>query len=528
MTSKQEKKVQFDDMKLPEGTMKAKAFFWQDTVNLMPLAKEDTKINMASARPTKYVNENPENTKVIGIMGASTTHEGRYTAFLYQYYATRYPGSNIILLNKGAAGDGPTWMLERMEWDIYNENDPLGYGACDEVYVCLGGNELSYAAYTDGRMDEDEYEDYYNGVNKYKNDPNKIGQTVPSMRKRVDDVMVHYKELLQWAKENNKIITVGPPTIFDESDNFESTLSYGICRGANHVFGMLADELEKFAAENDMPYVNLWRATNEMTDEIRANHPEATTVITRSDGIHHSDNGGYLVGYAFVRGQETDEIVASVEIDANNGSTVTDTATVSDLSYSSTGVSYNYLAGALPLYAKSAEYKYAENYGVDITNTMNKEIIKVTGLEEGTYTIKMVGVEVCKVSADDLANGVNVGIMDNNPGQIQSKAAYDNYYARRKTHEGELRTLCNCEHWTRVANYKLYGVAYNDPMYASLTADEWVALCLKLKAQTTITGSENYATNKYKQDTFVAEVRACIDGLAKDTIPTQHLVEIYK
>ena len=58
-------------------------------------------------------------------------------------------------MNKGAAGDGPTWMLERMEWDIYNENDPLGYGACDEVYVCLGGNELSYAAYTDGRMDED-------------------------------------------------------------------------------------------------------------------------------------------------------------------------------------------------------------------------------------------------------------------------------------------------------------------------------------------------------------------------------------
>ena len=97
-------------------------------------------------------------------------------------------------------------------------------------------------------------------------------------------------------------------------------------------------------------------------------------------------------------------MISSVEIDANNGSTVTDTATVSDLSYSSTGVSYNYLAGALPLYAKSAEYKYAENYGVDITNTMNKEIIKVTGLEAGKYTIKMDGKTVAEVTAEHISS----------------------------------------------------------------------------------------------------------------------------
>ena len=265
-----------------------------------------------------------------------------------------------------------------------------------------------------------------------------------------------------------------------------------------------------------------------MTDEIRANHPEATTVLTRTDGIHHTDSGGYLVGYAYVRGQETDEIVASVEVDALTGSIVTDTATVSDLSYSANGVSYNYLAGALPLYAKSDEYKYAENYGVDITNTMNKEIIKVTGLADGTYTIKMDGVEVCKVTAQELENGVNIGIMDNNPGQIQSKAAYDNYYARRKTNESELRDIFNSEHWIRVANYNYNKVDYSNPMYKTLTASEWIALRTKLTNQGTVAGSSNYATYKNKQDSLISEVRACIDGLARDTIPTQHFVEISK
>ena len=64
---------------------------------------------------------------------------------------------------------------------------------------------------------------------------------------------------------------------------------------------------------------------------------------------------------------------------------------------SKTKVTYTYLPQALPLYAKAPGYEYAEKYGVDVTNTMNKEIIKVTGLEAGKYTIKMDGKTVAEV-----------------------------------------------------------------------------------------------------------------------------------
>ena len=261
-------------------------------------------------------NENPDDYWVVGLVGASTVQAGQYSAFLYQYYATRYPDKKIILINKGSAGCTAWDIYKRLNWDIFNEEDPLGYGACDEITIMVGANDLSYGMYTDGKMAEDEYEAHYDGKKKYQNNPAKANSYVPDMTRKVEECFNTYKRVVKWCKEHDKKVTFTPMTLYDESDAFESTLSYGVCYGANHAFGMLSDRLEQYAKEEGIDFIDTWGLSNEYTDKIREYNPAIKTVVTGTDGLHHSSNGGYLIGYIIANEQEKDDIVASVEIDA--------------------------------------------------------------------------------------------------------------------------------------------------------------------------------------------------------------------
>ncbi len=523
--------IDFSDVVLPEGTVKAKAFAWQDTINLMPLATEETKITYDGDLTFVNKNADPEDTWVVGLAGASTVQAGQYAAFLYQYYATRYPDRNIVILNKGCAGCTAKDVYNRLEWDIFNENDPLGYGACDEIAIMVGANDSKYSSYTHGKMDDDEYESYYDGTKKN-------GKTTTNMTANIEASFENYKKIVEWCKKNGKGVTFTPMTLYDESDDFESTLSYGVCYGANHAFGMLSDRLEAYAKEEGIPFIDTWGMSNEYTNRIRANTDPAVVnyiqskkgyVLLGSDGLHHSSEGGYVVGYIIARGQETDPIVASVEIDATTSGVVTEDATVTNLTASSTGVSYTYLAKALPLYAKAAGYVHGEKLGIDITNTINKEIIKVSGLAEGTYSITMDGAEVIKATAEELAAGVNIATLENNPGQIQAKELHTNYYEKRKTNETSLRQIFNEELRMRNKNSGTFGVAHNDESYKSFTDQDWIDLCNKfIQLGDPTQNADSYSGKKLKQQTYIDEIRYCIEGMEKDRVPESHTVVITK
>ncbi len=142
-----QKSVDFSDVKLPAETKTVKAFAWQDTINLLPLAEEDVKVTGTSLA---FKNENPAETKVIGLLGDSITAHGYYVFFLENYYYTKYPDSNIVILNKGISGDSAAGINRRYDWDIFNENDPLDLGACDEVTVMIGMNDVGYGTFDKG------------------------------------------------------------------------------------------------------------------------------------------------------------------------------------------------------------------------------------------------------------------------------------------------------------------------------------------------------------------------------------------
>ena len=554
---KAKKTVNFEKLAFPAEAVKAKAFIWQDTVNLTPLAKDKTMEAYGEKGERAFINRNEDKSDpwVIGLAGASTVHAGQYAAFLYHYYATRHPEENIVIINKGAAGCTALDIFNRKAWDIFNENDPLGYGACDEIAIMVGANDVNYSGYANGRMDDDDYEAFYNGINVYTNHPQaeKNGKKVTNMTEEVNDSFNNYVKIVDWAEENNKKIVFTPMTVYDDSEDFEHILyEVGNVHGANRAFGMLSDKLEDLALERGLTFIDSWGASDEYTDAIRANtDPNIVNYIDSKngyvflgkDGLHHSSEGGYAIGYITARGQETDEIVAAVDIDALTGTSTTEDATVSDLVASSTGVSYTYLPKAIPLYAKSKGYVHTEKLGIDITNTMNKEIIKVTGLDAGTYTITMDDVAVTTATAEQLAAGVNIATLDKNPGQIQSKNAFETYSELRKTNENFLRNIFNEELRLRNQNTKeklwdsnksvqitnAMRMDHNDPRYDDFTTEDWIALCQYFIDNGTPTASASeYAERKRNQQTYVDIVKNCITGLNEGCKPTSHTVVITK
>ena len=82
------------------------------------------------------------------------------------------------------------------------------------------------------------------------------------------------------------------------------------------------------------------------------------------------------------------------------------------------------MAHAIPL-AYTKFYQKWESWGVPVTDDINNEIIKVTNLDKGTYSITIGGNKLTKNYTDEeLSKGVNIAIDANNPAQIQSVEAH--------------------------------------------------------------------------------------------------------
>ena len=546
------KTVEFDDVTFPANAVKAKAFAWQDTVNLIPLDKEQTMLAYGDTRLFENENADPDDTWVVGFTGASTVQAGYYQHFIEQYYATRHSDKNVVFINKGCPGYTAKDIYLRLDWDIFNENDPLGYGACDEIVIMVGANDLQYTKYTHGEMDDDEYEEYYDGTKKN-------GVKTANMRELVNDSFYWYTQVIEECKKRGKSVAFTPMTVYDESQDFVHDLyDVGTVYGFNHALGMLSDKLEEYAREQEeagfpITFLDTWGMSDEYTDMIRANEDPAVKnyiknnngyVLLGDDGLHHSSAGGYVVGYIIARGLETDPVVASVEIDAaaNNVVAVED-ADVTLSSATSNYVEYTYAPKALPMYSKAPGYVHGENLGIDITGTINNEIIKVSGLEDGTYSITMTdknsgtAYAVGNFDASALGNGVNIATLTNNPGQVQAKDIYSfNKEASNKTgdlddvgkrlNEVHIRQIATTELAIRKANTSQFGVDHNDPIYDTMTVDEWCELAKKVgSSDDTI---KTYRTRKENQSLFIENVRANVEGTRARMNPGEYTVVITK
>ena len=525
------KNVEFKDVYAPIGTAKIKAFAWEDTVNLLPLANEDVAF-YGESRPFVNENEDPDDDWIVGLMGDSITHMGNYNEFLYQYYATRYPGSNVKIINRGISGSKSVHQMYRLESEVFDPNDPF-YGECDEIMLMIGMNDMGAWAgkWPHGKLKEDQYLEMY-----------------PELQSEVDACVNNVEEVVVTCLEKGKKITLVTPSLHDEHESFATVF------GTDYGLSLIAEGYKKLGEKYNIPVLDIYKASHMYSGKIRAEHPDATTVITETDSTHPDILGGYLLGYLFARAQETNDTVASVTIDASSNYSFAENAEISDLNVSTSSVSYTYSPKALPLYAEAPGYVYVKDFGIDITNTMNKEMIKVSNLDEGVYSVKMDGVEVGQFSADELSSGVNIAELENNPGQLQSKTVYD-IAAQLRSYESTHRAIKFVEQ--QVVNYsttptsKYYEASIkNGTDYLNYTDEDWYDAVLNIrKIYESNTPQAQWSNaepvqwivlylyglewrpeypegSKKAEDVIVSSIKNCHNELAQACIPVSHSVEI--
>lgn len=397
----------FSDVKVPAGTEKIKAFMWNDTQTIIPLSQEQIKL----AGDKTFGGDTEQIT--VAFMGDSLTHGSQYLKVIEHYYHTRYPNKDIIFVNKGISGNSFSNVINRFEWDI-TENEITG--EIDEATICLGFNDSTPRYYLEG-VD-------------YDNIPADASAEVLESKEKVDGRITTYvdncKTLIEMCREKGISLTLITTFVFDhaivaegaEFDYPASVNDYGLRR--------MTEEVKKIAEEYDLPVIDMWTTTSGLTDRVREEYglSDSDIVITGTDGVHPGEQGGFYMSYEFIKQQDGNPIVAKVEVDASTGSKSTERADVVVTDYSKNKVEYEYLAHAIPV-AYTSYYKQYEDWGVPVTEDINQEIIKVTGLEEGNYTITIGGNVLTKTyTANELDAGVNIAIDDNNPAQIQSKEAH--------------------------------------------------------------------------------------------------------
>ena len=209
--------------------------------------------------------------------------------------------------------------------------------------------------------------------------------------------------------------------------------------------------------------------------------------------------------------------LANVTIDASEGTAATTRATVSNLSASSNSVSYKYSPMALPL-GTDATYRSGDEL-VPITNELNREIIKVTGLDDGIYDIKMNGNVVMRASAEDLAKGVNIADKENNPAMANALKGL-----------GYARARIDLDSEYRFLEYDTLNLFSSYPTLNS-SSNEALVQSIKDYIATTTTQSvkdklNNFLTEKAKEPEYVENSKTLEDMSLSNLVPVESNVEI--
>lgn len=452
-----------------------KVYIWEKS-SLVPYCDPIYMYSLQNERavtPSMFGAETDESITV-AIIGDSITHMSEsYPKWVEYYYRAKYPDKDITFVNNGISGDTCSGVLSRFEWDVLAS-------APDEATMMIGMNDVNRNLYPDG--------------------------TEANKQAAIDNCLNNIKEVVRRCKEKNIKLTLITPALYDEDDDYSTQTN---CKGVNEALGKIAAGVIKIANENNLAYIDFYGATNYFNNQIRKIDDFASaSVFNSTDRVHPNSNGAFAEGFIFISQQINNSIVAKVEIDAKELKVKAENASVTGAAYLDGTLSYTYKPHSLPIARNNAYQKNEEQFRISVTDTVNREIIKITGLAEGNYKILFGEDELGTYTSAELAKGVNIAILENNPGQVQSKELYDLVTKKAQT------------------AYKLRDIAYVERSLVSAGIDiSDTQACidyatLKNYNESSEDRYKNYIENKKAQETTKATL-ASYDQSARDKAKTK-------
>ncbi len=321
--------------------------------------------------------------------GDSITSARLYTVYTEAYVLTRFPQLHVKFVHSGWSGDrvsgggnGPI--------DVRLDRDVFAYGPT-VITIMLGMNDGGYRPF-----DTDLFETFKAG----------------------------YRHILETIKEKAPNARV---TVLESSPYDDVTRDPLFTGGYNSVllrYGEFVGETGRAKglaiADFNAPVTTLLKVAN-----LAAPQPAQGLI---PDRIHPSLGVHLVMAEALLRAWNAPSVVSAVEIDGASGAVVTAENTAVDSISRDEGLSWTQMDRSLPMQVEADEetVALALRYS-DFMEALNRETLKITGLEAGSYRLAIDDEVVGTLDARKLQKGFNLATL-NTPMSRQARTVLDLTY----------------------------------------------------------------------------------------------------
>lgn len=345
-------------------------------------------------------------------VGDSITHSRRYHSFVYLYYLTRFPEQRFELINCGVSGDSAAGAVRRFPWDIAPHQPTV-------ATIMLGMNDVGRGNYGRDRTDPASLERRQAAIENHVRNMDRLSD----MLRELDCDLIYLT-----------------PSIYDQTAEVASENFFGVNDGLAFCGQRVAAEL---APRHAAGVADIHGPMTALNAAYQAE--DNTRTLVGADRVHPGDLGQFLMAYLFLKAQQVPSLVADVAVDTGGWVLASDNCAVTDLQAGPGQVSFTYLAEALPYPVPVAAGEALEL--VPFLDEMNREMLTVKGLAEGTYVVVIDDEPVLVASAGDLAAGINLAACDRTPMHRQAKAVAELNDRRHGIPAFRLRTLAAQKHF---------------------------------------------------------------------------------
>jgi lysophospholipase L1-like esterase len=305
--------------------------------------------------------------------GDSITDQRLYTTFAESYVVTRFPTMNVAFTHSGWGGDrvsggggGP--IDQRLSRDVFPYKPTV-------VTIMLGMNDGAYRAF-----DEKIFATYKAG----------------------------FEHILDSLKANlpETRVTLIQPSPYDDATR--APLFEG---GYNGVLLRYSDYLKTVAQSRHLDLADLNNPVAAMLKKAADTDKEQAQKIL-PDRVHPAPAGHLIMAAALIKAWHGTALVSDVSIDMSSGKVLTKNAKVEQV-MGSLGVGWTTTESALPLPIdpKDKLMELAVKSS-DIIETLDQEMLRVTGLAAGKWELKIDGLSVGTFTAEALSKGINLATLN--------------------------------------------------------------------------------------------------------------------
>jgi lysophospholipase L1-like esterase len=305
--------------------------------------------------------------------GDSITDQRLYTTFAETYVVTRFPKLDVSFVHSGWGGDRVTGggggsIDTRLRRDVFAYKPTV-------MTIMLGMNDGSYKAF-----DEKIFDTYAKG---YQRIIDSVKKELPGIR-----------------------ITVIQPSPYDDVTQpakFEG--------GYNAVLVRYSEFVKELAGKEKLGVADLNAPVVAALEKAKATDAELSKKII-PDRVHPGASGHLLMAAELLKSWQAPALVSAVEIDAK-AKKVGDVkkTKVSELK-TGDAVSWTQLDEALPMPVDLKDPVIALAVdSSDFVKTLNQQTLKVTGLGDANYTLKIDEDEIGSFTSEQLGQGINLAIL---------------------------------------------------------------------------------------------------------------------